>query len=105
MTTAGQPLAADERSEPREPVLYRTRVIGADGVERPATVVNVSPSGFMARCDADHAVGDTVFIALPRLGRRAAIVRWSLGGRIGCQLERSCGLSDYHLLLQALPRG
>lgn len=104
MTIAGQAFA-DERSEPREPVLYRTRLTAADGIERTATLVNVSPGGFMARCDAAHAIGDVVHILLPRLGRVAAVVRWSLGGRIGCQLNRACGLADYHALLQALPRG
>ena len=103
MTIAGQ--LQDERSEPREPVFYRTRLIAADGRERPATLVNVSPGGFMARCDVAHTPGDAVTVVLPRLGRIAAVVRWSLGGRIGCQLQRPCGLSDYHLLLQALPRG
>jgi hypothetical protein len=103
MTIAGQ--LQDERSEPREPVLYRTRLTAADGVERPATLVNVSPGGFMARCDAAHAAGDSIAVVLPRLGKVQAIVRWSLGGRIGCQLLRPCGLSDYHQLLQALPRG
>ena len=103
MTIAGQ--LHEERSEPREPVLYRTRLTDVDGVERPATLVNVSPSGFMARCEAAHATGDTIAVVLPRLGKVAAVVRWSLGGRVGCQLHRPCGLSDYHLLLQALPRG
>ena len=105
MTIAGQPLGSEERAEPREPVLYRTRLIGADGAEHSATLVNVSPSGFMARCDAAHAPGDAIQVLLPRLGRVAAEVRWSLGGRIGCQLKRACGLADYHALLQALPRG
>jgi hypothetical protein len=101
-------IAADfqeERSEPREPVLYRTRLTGADGVERSATLVNVSPSGFMARCDTDHLIGDVIAVALPRFGKVSATVRWSLGGRIGCQLQQPYGLSAYHVLLKALPRG
>ena len=105
MTIAAQPLAGDDRSEAREPVLYRTRIKGADGVERSATLVNISPAGFMARCDNAHASGDRITLTLPRLGRIAAEVRWFLGGRIGCRLERPCGLADYHALLHVLPRG
>ena len=104
MTIAGQPLT-DERSEPREPVLHRTRMIDANGAERGVTLVNVSPGGFMARCDDGLNEGDRVTVTLPRLGKVAAEIRWSLGGRIGCRLVRPLGLSDYHLLLQALPRG
>ncbi len=104
MTIAGQMLPSEERSEPREPVLYRTRVTGANGVERSATLVNVSAGGFMARCEDGVAEGESIVVLLPRLGRVAAEVRWSLGGRMGCRLKRSLGMSDYHLLLQALPR-
>lgn len=103
MTIAGH--AQDDRSEPREPILYRTRLAGVDGSEQQATLVNISPGGFMARCDVPHAPGDVITVVLPRLGRVSAIVRWSLGGRVGCQLQRPCGLSDYHRLLQALPKG
>lgn len=104
MTNAAPPLAADERSAPREAVLYRTRLT-TDAVERPVTLVNVSPGGFMARCNEDYAAGDGVVVVLPLIGRVAAEVRWALGGRIGCQLQRRLGLGEYHALLQALPRG
>lgn len=105
MMTAGQSAAAEERSELREPVLYRARLTAANGTEQHVTLVNVSPSGFMARGDGAYAEGDAVTVLLPRLGRVAAEVRWSLGGRIGCKLNRQLGMSDYHLLLQAMPRG
>lgn len=99
-----RPVSADERSEPRQDVLHRTRAIGADGRERAITVVNVSPRGFMARCDDVHADGDRITLILPRVGQVAAEVRWALGGRIGCRLERMIGLADYHAVLQALLR-
>lgn len=105
MTIAAGSLAHDARSELREPVLYRTRLTAADGTERPATLVNVSPGGFMARCEEDYAVGACITAVLPRGGRVAAEVRWALGGRIGCQWRRPLGLGDYHVLLQALPKG
>jgi hypothetical protein len=104
MTIAGSPLGHDERSELREAVLYRTRLTGADGSERPATLVNVSPGGFMARCDEDYPAGTCVTAMLPRIGRVAAEVRWALGGRIGCQWHKPLGMGDYHALLQALPK-
>ncbi|WP_331042246.1 PilZ domain-containing protein [Sphingomonas sp.] len=105
MTIAGRHVAIEARSEPRVPVLYRMRLIGSDGVERPAMLVDFSPGGFMARCEEEHAIGDIIVIVLPRLGRIAAEVRWSLGGRIGCRLHQPIGLSDYHALLQVMPPG
>ena len=35
----------------------------------------------------------------------AAEVRWSLGGRIGCELDRPIGMAEYYELLAALLRG
>ena len=99
----GQTAAADERSEPRQDVLHRTRAATAQGV-RPITIVNVSPRGLMARTADAHAAGDRLTVELPVVGAVAAEVRWALGGRIGCRLERVIGLADYHHLLQALRR-
>src|SRR3546814_9838042 len=55
--------------------------------------------GLMARCDAGYAVGDRLRITLPVVGVVVAEIRWSLGGRIGCQLDRPIALSDYYDLL------
>jgi len=104
MNSAGLRTSIDDRSEPRIDVIHRTRLASMDGVERLATVVNVSARGLMVRVDGEYGEGDRVQITLPRVGKVAAQVRWSLGGRIGCRLQRMIGMSDYHQLLQAIRR-
>ena len=100
-----QTATSDDRREPRQDVLYRTRVTVPGREVRPLMLVNISPRGFMARTDDAYAPGDRLTVELPGIRPVGAVVRWSLGGRIGCQLDRSIGLADYHKLLQALPRG
>lgn len=94
----------DEREEPRQNVLHRTRVSVA-GATTPVTIANISPRGLMMRTADAFAVGDRITVELPRVGVRAAEVRWALGGRIGCRLDRMIGLADYHHMLQAMQRG
>ncbi|WP_326524544.1 PilZ domain-containing protein [Sphingomonas sp.] len=94
----------DERDVTREEVHHRTRLTLADGRSLAVVVVNISPHGFMARCEAVLAEGDAVRIALPGVGATPARVRWSLGGRIGCQFDRMVGLAPYYELLAALLR-
>ena len=94
---------SDDRSEPRQNVLHRTRISAAGGV-RPVTLVNISPRGLMARTGDTFAAGERVTVELPGLGSVGAEVRWALGGRIGCQLDQTIGMTHYHHLLQTLQR-
>ena len=66
-------------------------------------VVNISPGGLMARSDEPHEPEATIRVTLPMLGQVAGRVRWSLGGRIGCQFDRPIGAGDYRALLAVLP--
>lgn len=95
---------AEDRREDRDEVHHRTRAIHVDGRVLQLLVVNISPSGFMARCEAAAAEGDTLRITLPGVGVLPARIRWSLGGRIGCELDRPIRLADYYELLAALLR-
>ena len=91
----------DDRAEPRDEVFLRTRIRLADTRVVAATVVNLSPHGLMARTDVDVAVGEWLTVTLPVIGTVAAAVRWSLGGRIGCQLEHAIEPRQYRALLTA----
>ena len=95
---------SDGRREGRDEVHYRARGTHADGRVLQLLVVNISPNGLMARCDAAVAENDRVRIALPGLGALGAQVRWALGGRIGCQFDRPIGLGNYYELLAAMMR-
>jgi hypothetical protein len=100
----GSAVQADRREAPREEVFYRTRGVRPGGASAPLQVVNISASGLMARSDESFAVGDALRIRLPVVGELSAQVRWSLGGRIGCQFDRMIGLAPYLELLGALAK-
>lgn len=103
---AAQPIRQghDVRSEPREEVLHRSHVTLADQRTVPVTVVNLSPHGMMARSDTDIVAGEWLKVQLPVIGIVAAAVRWSLGGRIGCQFDRPIDPVDYGRLLTTVAR-
>jgi hypothetical protein len=90
------------RSEPRDQVLHRARAMRADGAALPVTIVDLSPNGLMARCDAAFEAGERITVALPVVGVVRAEVRWSLGGRIGCRLDPSVPIARYYELLAAM---
>ena len=91
------------RSEPRDEVHYRARAYDAAGRATAMLVVNISPGGLMARCDEPHEPGAAIRVTLPMLGQVAGRVRWSLGGRIGCQFDRPIGVREYRSLMATLP--
>lgn len=92
----------EERVEPRDETLFRTKLRLDDGTFYPATIVNVSPNGFMARCDAVVAIGDMVAVTLPVVGDFTGEVRWTLGGRVGCRLTREMAPALYQFALAAM---
>ncbi|MEN2785366.1 hypothetical protein ACFOKI_12900 [Sphingomonas qilianensis] len=56
----------------------------------------------MARYDDGLPVGARLQIDLPVIGMVDADVRWSLGGRIGCALERAIDQATYYELLSVM---
>ena len=94
----------DSRGEPRDEVMHRTRATDSDGQSIKLVLVNMSASGLMARCEGDPKAGERLRVHLPILGEVDAIVRWSLGGRIGCELERTIPLADYYGMLTVMTR-
>ncbi|PZO75366.1 MAG: pilus assembly protein PilZ [Sphingomonas taxi] len=94
----------DHRGEPRDEVMHRTHAIDGDGRRMKLVLVNMSANGLMARCEGSPEAGDRLRITLPILGGVDAIVRWSLGGRIGCELEQTIPLSDYYGMLSVMVR-
>lgn len=94
----------DTRGEPRDEVMHRTRAIDADGQSIKLVLVNMSANGLMARCEGNPEAGDRLQIHLPILGNAGAVVRWSLGGRIGCELDRTIPLAEYYGMLSVMIR-
>lgn len=92
----------DDRSAGRDEVHFRAKGLGPDAKPVALVIVNMSAMGLMARCEISYQPGDRISIQLPILGTVSAQIRWSLGGRIGCELDRSIELSDYYELLAVM---
>jgi hypothetical protein len=93
---------ADSRASVRDEVHYRARAVGPDAKPVALLIVNISAGGLMARTDLPYAVGDRLHVTLPIVGDVLADIRWALGGRIGCELDQSIPLVNYHEVLAAL---
>ncbi len=93
---------SEDRAEPRDEVHHRSRATLADRRTVPVLIVNLSPHGLMIRSDAPVSVGEWLRIQVPILGEVQVAVRWALGGRIGCQLERAIPANRYHAVLGAM---
>ena len=94
----------DARGEPRDEVMHRTHALDGDDRMVKLVLVNMSANGLMARCDGDPAAGGRLRIRLPILGYVDAVVRWSLGGRVGCELDRTIPLAEYYAMLSVMTR-
>jgi hypothetical protein len=90
------------RTDERIPVFYRTRGIGPGDQLMPLVIVNLSAKGLMARCRAELPAEASVQVSLPMIGTRSAKVRWSLGGRIGCEFDKPIEIEAYFEMLTAL---
>ncbi len=95
----------ERRETPRDEVHYRVRAFGVDAQPVSILIVNLSAQGLMARVDADRPVGERLRITLPVVGVIVAEVRWSLGGRIGCELDQQIPVAEYFEVLAALLKG
>lgn len=95
---------ADVRREGRDDVHYRARSFGPDAKQHTLLIVNISPHGLMARCDAVFEIGDRIRIQLPVIGVAVAEIRWSLGGRLGAQFDPPIDLASYYDLIATLMR-
>jgi hypothetical protein len=92
----------ERRQSERDEVFYRTRASAPGLGNFPVQVVNISANGLMARTEAEVQVGQSLTIRLPVMGTVKAEVRWSLGGRIGCQFQRMIDLASYLDMLGTL---
>jgi hypothetical protein len=97
-----QAVTIDHRAIPRDEVHYRAKAFGPDAKPLTLLIVNMSALGMMARADTRYDVGDRLRVILPIVGTVVGEIRWSLGGRIGCELDRPIDLADYYELLAAL---
>ena len=68
----------------------KMRELGASGVE--AKVVNISPHGFMAIAEGRFEVGARIWLMLPGLERANAVIKWTVGEKIGAEFAEPVSL-------------
>ena len=100
-TALAQPVM-DNRALARDEVHYRARAFGPDAQQVSLLIVNLSALGLMARADLPYVVGQRLRVTLPIVGVVVAEIRWSLGGRLGCELDQPIDLADYYELLAVM---
>jgi PilZ domain len=92
----------DQRIAPRSDIYCRLPFVMPDGRQELCTCVNISADGLLMRFERGLDVGDMVILRMPIVGRIAARVIWSLGGKTGVQFDRMIPVQDYLPLLKAL---
>lgn len=83
---------SDRRRFPRLPVDLeaKMRELGETGIE--ARVINISEQGFMATTDAHFEVGSRVWLMLPGRDRANAVIKWTVGDKIGAEFAEPISL-------------
>ena len=102
----GEPLGAASRRDPRASVALICQLRIGSGPWRPASMINLSPSGFRIAWLPGGEVGRQLWVRIPGLEAMPATIRWRDLGGVGCRFERP--LSDIvieHLARKASPRG
>lgn len=82
----------DRRRVTRLPVELeaKMRELGSNGVE--AKVLNISENGFMAVAEGRFEVGARVWLMLPGRERANAVVKWTVGDKIGAEFAEPLSL-------------
>lgn len=92
----------DQRVAPRSDVYSRLPFVMPDGRQEIATCVNISADGLLMRYERGLEIGDLVIFRMPIVGRLAARVIWSLGGKSGVQFDRMIPVQDYLPMIRAM---
>ncbi len=73
-----------------------------DGRQEMCTCVNISADGHADALERGLEIGDLVVFRMPIVGRIAAKVVWSIGGKIGAQFDKSISVEDYLPMIRAM---
>ncbi|PXA83385.1 pilus assembly protein PilZ [Nostoc sp. 3335mG] len=93
----------ESRRAPRDIVSFRAPLDGPASIRTSVLMVDISPFGFMSRCQAPLTPGDIVAVKLPVVGNRAAKIVWSLGGRVGGEFLEAIASDIYGMMLKRAP--
>ena len=71
----------------------RMRELGDSGVE--AKILNISEHGFMAESDGRFEVGARIWLILPGRERANAVIKWTVGDKIGGEFAEPLPLDGF----------
>lgn len=92
----------DQRISPRSDIYCRIPFTLPDGRQEMGTCVNISADGLLMRFERGLDIGDLVVFRMPIIGRVAAKVVWSLGGKTGLQFDHMIAVEDYLPMVRAM---
>jgi hypothetical protein len=101
-TSKAHYVGLDQRIAPRSDVYVRLPFVMPDGRQEMCTCVNISADGLLMRFERGLEIGDLVVFRMPIIGRTAAKVVWSLGGKTGVQFDKSIAVEDYLPMIRAM---
>ncbi len=101
-TSKAHYVGLDQRIAPRSDVYVRLPFVMPDGRQEMCTCVNISADGMLMRFERGLEIGDLVVFRMPIIGRTAAKVVWSLGGKTGVQFDKSIAVEDYLPMIRAM---
>ena len=101
-TSKAHYVGLDQRIAPRSDVYARLPFVMPDGQQEMCTCVNISADGMLMRFERGLEIGDLVVFRMPIIGRTAAKVVWSLGGKTGVQFDKSIAVEDYLPMIRAM---
>ena len=83
--------AARLRRDPRSTVALTCQLRIGAGPWRPATMVDLSCSGFRIAWLPNGGIDRPLWVRIPGIEARQATIRWRDLGGVGCQFERPLG--------------
>ena len=101
-TSKAHDVGLDQRIAPRSDGSCRLPFVMPDGRQEMCTCVNISADGMLMRFERGLEIGDLVVFRMPIVGRIAAKVVWSIGGKTGVQFDKSISVEDYLPMIRAM---
>lgn len=101
-TSKAHYVGLDQRISPRSDVYSRLPFVMPDGRQEICTCVNISADGLLMRFERGLEIGDLIVFRVPIIGRLAAKVIWSLGGKTGVQFDKMVAVEDYLPMIRAM---
>ncbi|MCW2391086.1 hypothetical protein M2336_002924 [Sphingobium sp. B1D7B] len=92
----------EPRRYERDAVESPVQIWGGTLPPSPATLINISPSGCMIRCDQLVSIGESLTIDVPQIGMLRGRAIWANSARLGVEFESAIADKEYDIMLLRL---